>query len=165
MRFLMLGATLLALLCGCASNHPTSEAPKISRITPEELERLQPVPAPNLPLDEIVRMSKAGATPDLIIAAIRDSHSGYALTASQMMELARQGVDGKVLDHIQGAQEQAMRDAFAEEFNQRERVCEEKIKGLQREVLRSPYYDPFWIYPAPYWSYPLPYGYPYWRRW
>jgi hypothetical protein len=157
MRTLMLCATLLALLSGCASNHPASEAPKISRITPEELERLQPVPAPNLPLDEIVRMSKAGATPDLIIAAIRDSHSGYALTASQMIELARQGVDGKVLDHIQAAQEQAMRDAFAEEFNQRERACHEKIKALQLEVMRWPYYDPFW-------SYPYPYG-PYWRRW
>ena len=157
MRSLMLCATLLAQLCGCASNHPPSEAPKISRITPEELERLQPVPAPNLPLDEIVRMSRAGATPDLIIAAIRDSHSGYALTASQMIELARQGVDGKVLDHIQAAQEQATRDAFAEEFNQRERACQEKIKALQLEVMRWPYYDPFW-------SYPYPYG-PYWRRW
>jgi len=158
---LMLCAAMLAALSGCASKQ-TASAPKISRITPEDLERLQPAPNSNLPLEEIVRMSKAGATPDLIIAAIRDSRSGYALSATQMIELARQGVDGKVLDHIQAAQEQAMRDAFAETFNQQLHACEDEVKARQREAAQGPYYcDPFWGYPFPYWPTP----YPYWRRW
>jgi hypothetical protein len=164
MRYLMLCLTVLALLSACAGNPPASEAPKIARITPEELERLLPKPTPNLSLDEVIRMSKAGEAPEAIIATIRDSHSSYALTTSQMIELNRQGVDGKVLDHIQAAQEQAMRDAFADELNQRERVNQEKIKALQRELMWWPYYyDPFWGYPFRY-DYPYGYPHPYWRR-
>lgn len=165
MRYLMLCLTVLVLLSGCAGNPPVSEGkPEIARITPEELERLLPKPTPNLSLDEVIRMSKDGEAPEAIIARIRDSHSSYALTPSQMIELNRQGVDGKVLDHIQAAQAQAMRDAFADELNQRERVNQEKIKALHRELMWWPYYyDPYWSYPF---RYDNPYGYPhpYWRR-
>lgn len=154
MRLMIILVGLLALLSGCASSTSTPDArPKIDRITPEELESLLPKPVPNLTQDELVRLSKAGEIPDAIIAKIRDSHSSYALTPAQMIDLNRQGVDPKVLDYIQSSREQAMREGFADEFNQRERKHHEEIEALQRKLLQRPYfYDPYW--PYPYWDYP-----------
>jgi hypothetical protein len=151
MRSMIVFVGLLALVTGCASNPSGPDAgPKIDRITLEELESLLPAPAPNLSQDELVRLSKAGETPDTIIAKIRDSHSSYAFTPAQMIALNRQGVDTKVLDYIQSSREQAMREELADEFNKREREHHEEIEALQRELLQRPYfYDPYW--PYPYW--------------
>lgn len=156
MRSTLVLMGLLALLSGCASNpSEPGTPPKIDRITPEELESLLPLPIPNLSLEDLVRMSKAGDSPDAIIARIRDSHSGYELTPGQMINLNRQGVDSRVLDYIQSAREQLVREGFADEVNQRERAHREELESLRREWMPRPYsYDPYWPYPNWFYRYP-----------
>lgn len=141
---IILMSGLLILLSGCATN--MAREPQIERISPEELERIMPKPVPNLTLDEIVKLSKAGTPPEQIIEKIKTTNSRYDLTPSESLNLSKQGVNAKVLDHIHAAHEQAIRDGFADEINKRE-----KQKRLEQERLRrdyeqryQPFYDPFW---------------------
>ncbi|HEY3327712.1 MAG TPA: hypothetical protein VGK14_11170 [Novimethylophilus sp.] len=162
MRGVVAAMLALGLLAGCASSPSSHDNPsKIDRITPEQLDRLLPQPAPHLSLDDIVALSGSGEAPEAIIARIRDTHSSYALTPAQIVELNRKGVSTRVLDHIYNAQQQAIRDGMADELNQRERKQREEIQRLQRELQRRPYYSDPWPYP-PYW-YGYPYPRPYWR--
>lgn len=155
MRYLLLSVLLLA---GCATT--PAEPPQIQRISSEELERILPKPVPNLPLDEVVRLSRAGEGPDAIIGKIRETHSRYELTPTQVIDLHRQGVDVRVLDHMQAAREQALRDSLADEIARREQAHQEKLDALERRLRSYPCYDPFW--PYPYWRYPYrPYPF-YW---
>lgn len=146
------------LLAGCASTPSQEQQPKISRLTPEELDRLMPKPVPNLSLDEIVRLSQSGEKPEAIIARIRETHSGYNLTPAQIVELNRKGVSMEVLDFMFNAQQQALRESVTDEFNQREQRHQQDMDALKRQCMNRLYCDPFW-------AYPYPYGYPYWRRW
>jgi hypothetical protein len=162
MRNTILMAGML-VLAGCAGTPVQDAQPKVVRITPQELERLMPQPAPNLSLDEIVTLSKNGTPADTIIARIRDTHSRYALTPSQMVELHQKGVSLKVLDYIAEAQQQAVRESVADELNQRARKQQEEIQALQRELRMRPYYYDPWPYPPGWYGYPYPR--PYWRHW
>lgn len=149
LTWLLLGAALL--LAGCATT-PTQQPP-VARISPEELERIMPKPVPNLSLDEIVSLSKANVPADQIIEKIKASNSHYDLTPSQAVDLSKRGVDGKVLDYIYQAREQAVREGFADEINKREKEKVLEQEKLKRELrLRSQpyYYDPFYG-PSPYW--------------
>lgn len=157
-RWINLGSMLLTsallLLSGCATTGV--QEPQIKRISQEELERLMPKPTPNLTLEEIVKFSKAGTSPEDIIEKIKASNSTYALTPSQVVDLNKQGVSPKVLDYIQQAREQVMRDAYADEINKREKAKVEETQRLRREYqMRSyPYYDPWWGYSySPYYGY------------
>lgn len=157
--FGMAAAALLAGLTSCAGT-PRQE-PRIARITPEELARLAPASAPHLSLDEIVALAHAGTPPAAIIQKIRDSGSRYRLTPADIVELAGKGVSLEVIDFMVEAEQQALRDAMAEEMNQRDRKRQEEIQRLQRELSRRPtYYEP-WPYP-PYWH--DPFYRPYWYR-
>ncbi|MCB5186281.1 hypothetical protein LG201_13785 [Methylobacillus gramineus] len=148
---LVLGS--LVLLSACATTQQQRE-PQIQRISPAELEKLMPQPTPYITYDELVRLSKAGTSPDEIIGKIKESNSRYDLTPSKAVELSKQGVNNKVLDYIYTTREQALRDGFAEELNKRE-----KEKLVEQERLRRDYqlryrnYDPFWG-PGfgPYWG-------------
>ena len=151
---------MLALLAGCAGSPAHTAPPQIARIAPAELERLQPQPAPDLALEEIVALSKNGTPPEAIIARIRDSHARYALTPAQIVELSGKGVSLKVLDYIYNTQLQELRDSVADELNQRQRKQQQEIQNLQRELNRRPYYSDPWPYP-PY-GYGYPYSRPYW---
>lgn len=158
MRITILSGMLI-LLTACASAPP--QAPQIRRISPEELERIMPRPVPNLSLDEIVRLSRNGVAPELIIEKIKTSNSRYDLTPSQVVDLSKRGVDARVLDYIHSSREQALRDGFADEINKREKAHSIEQQKLRQEYeLRSyPYYDPFWGYPyGPYGGYPPFYG-------
>jgi hypothetical protein len=155
---LLLSGVML-ILSGCATTGV--QEPQIKRISQEELERLMPKPTPNLTLDEIVKLSKANTPPEEIIAKIKVSNSTYELTPSQVVDLNKQGVSPKVLDHIQQAREQVMRDAYADEINKREKAKVEQERRMRREYqMRSyPYYDPWWGYSyGPYYGYRPFYG-------
>jgi hypothetical protein len=117
-----------------------------------------PKPDPKLPLAELIRMSKEGATAKDIIARIRETGSHDDLSASQAIELHSQGVNAEVPDYIQSARKQALRDRIAEEINQREQQHAEEL-GREQELRRnSYYYDPWWPgYPGFGWNY----GYPF----
>jgi hypothetical protein len=150
---------LVLVLTGCAGS--PQKPPQIERITGEALERLLPKPTPNLTTDEIVQLSKQGASPEAIIDKIRQSGSSYALLPSQYIDLAGRGVDPKVLDFMQSAHEQSLRDGCAEEINKREQAHRAECDALRQQLLSRPYcpYDPFWGPYPPYWRLP----YPYWR--
>jgi hypothetical protein len=145
------------LIAGCATL--PEQAPKIERISAEELDRIMPQALPNLSLDEIVKLSQDKVPAEQIIQKIKDTQSQYALSPSQLIELSKKGVDQKVLDYIYAAHEQAVRDSFAEEINKREQNKAKEQEKLKREYqLRAPYYDPYWAYPrSPYWGYPRPF--------
>ena len=133
----------LLVLSGCASTG--AQQAKVDRITPEELAKILPPPVATLTLDEIVSDSKAGKTPDEIIAKIKTSNSRYELTTSQTLDLSKQGVDVKVLDYMHQSNELAKQNAIADEMNKREQEKRAAQKQLQREraLAQSYYYDYF----------------------
>jgi len=152
-KLIVLGTTL-PLLAGCAAT--PAHDPQIQRISSEELERIMPKPVPNLTLDEIIQLSKQGMTAEQIIEKIKASNSRYDLTPSQSLELSKQGVDTRVLDYMYAAREQALREVFADEINQREKENELALEKLRRDYQwrYQQYYDPFWGYGyPPYWRY------------
>lgn len=156
MRRLILGLLggFAVLASGCATT--AYQEPQIQRISAEELARLMPPPVAALSLDEIVALSKAGTSPDLIIARIKESGSQYELTPSQAVDLAKQGVDAKVLDYMHSSREQTLRDSMAEEINKRELENRKEQERLKREYqLRyQPYYHPWYGYGySPWWRY------------
>ncbi|HOY70335.1 MAG TPA: hypothetical protein PL131_06760 [Methylotenera sp.] len=156
---LVFGAVLLAtLLAGCASNSPREN--QVQRLTPEEVAKLTPAAVPTLSLDEIIVLSKQGTSADDIIAKIKSSNSQYDLTASQMVDLSKQGVDAKVLDFMQAEREKMRLNSMAEEINKREKANREAQEKLKNQSLRyryDPFYDPFY-HPfygygfSPYWG-------------
>jgi hypothetical protein len=157
-------------LFGCAALPPAPGAgPSIERLSPEELARLLPKPDPKLPTAELVRMSKEGASASEIIARIKETGSRYDLSPSQAIELHAQGVSTEVLDYIQSAREQDLRDRVAEEINEREQRHAEELRREQELRRNSYYFDPWW---PGYFGYGWNYGYPihpyggyfYWRR-
>lgn len=161
-------STLALSLLGCATaSAPPDAGPAIARLSPEELARLLPKPDPRLPPAELIRLSKEGASAKDIIARIVETGSRYELSASQAIDLHKQGVSSEVLDYIQAARELALRDRVAEEINQREQRHAEQLRREQEQRRNSFYCDPWWPgYPG--WGgfgYPLrPYGGFYWRR-
>ena len=166
LRPVLISALALSLL-GCATaSAPPDASGAIARLSPDELARLLPRPEPKLALTEILRMSKEGATAKDIIARIRESGSRYDLSATQAIELHAQGVSAEVLDYIQSAREQALRDRVAEEINQREQRHAEELRREQELRRDSPFFDPWWPgYPGWHYGHPfLPYGGFYWRR-
>ncbi len=124
-----------------------------------------PAPDPRLPLADLIRLSKEGASAKDIIARIVETGSRYELSASTVIQLHREGVNAEVLDYIQAAREQELRDRFAEEINQRGQRHAEELRREQ-ELRRNNYFDPWWPgYPAWGYGYSLhPYGGFYWRR-
>jgi hypothetical protein len=167
-RLILISALALSLL-GCATAPaPPDGSGAIARLTPEELARLLPRPDPRLPQTELVRMSKEGASAKDIIARIRETGSRYDFSASQAIELHAQGVSAEVLDYIQSAREQELRDRLADEINQREQRHADELRREQELRRNDYYYDPWWpAYPGysgnrgyPY----FPYGGFYWRR-
>ncbi len=143
----------MLILSACAST-PQRE-PEIQRISAEELDKLLPPPVAALSLDEIVQLSKQGMRAEEIIKKIQESKSQYVLTASQYLDLNKQGVPSQVLDYIQTAHEQMLKESFADELNKREQAKAKEQEKLKKELLlrRNFYYDPFWG-PGPYWRYP-----------
>jgi hypothetical protein len=164
---LLAGVMIVSLwLVGCATTQP--QEPQIKRISAEELERVMPKPVPNLSLDEVVALSKAGTPADVIIEKIKASNSRYDLSPSEAVDLSKRGVDSKVLDYIYQAREQALRDGFADEINKREKeklVEQEKLKR-QYQLDNMRYYDPWGPWgPRPYGGWYRPYGPSFNYRW
>lgn len=77
MRRLIIGllGSLIVLVSGCATTQ--YQEPQIQRISAEELAQLMPPPVATLSLEEVVTMSKAGTSPDEIIARIKETGSQY----------------------------------------------------------------------------------------
>jgi len=155
---LSLFAGSLLLLAGCAANNRTvpAEPPRIERISAEELARITPQPVAKLSLDDIVRLTMQGSTPEQIIEKIRVTDSLFDLTPSQSVDLSRQGVDAKVLDHLHASHEAALRNSMADEINRREKEKQAELARVKDKLRQQRYYDPYCGY-GPYGM--MPYGY------
>jgi hypothetical protein len=64
----------------------------------------------DIPLSDIVKMSKDGVSSRDIIKDMRQSHSVYALRADQIAKLHDQGVQDSVLNYMQNTHYKSLRD-------------------------------------------------------
>lgn len=138
-------------MVGCASNPQSAMAPKIDRISAEDLEKLMPKPTPKLALNELVVMAKSGVTSESLIAKIKETGSTYDLTPAQMIDLKAQGVPEAVIDYMYKARQQMLRDEMADQINKKamDHAKEmarknEELRRQQMQMNSMPYYDPFW---------------------
>jgi len=158
MKLIFIAVFSLILLSACAGNPPRE--PQIQRISAEELEKLLPPPIAVISTEELVILAKQGMSAEDLIKKIQDTKSQYALSPSKYFELAQQGVPSKVLDYMQTAHEQMLKDSFAEELNKRELAKRQEEEKLKRQLMLQrpyPFYDPFWG-PGPYWGHRYPFG-------
>ncbi|MGB2831316.1 MAG: hypothetical protein WBC07_00045 [Methylotenera sp.] len=157
--FVISGVLLAVLATGCASNTPREA--EVNRLTPEEVAKLTPLATPTLSLEEIVTLSKQKMAADEVIEKIKASNSQYDLSASQIVELNKQGVEPKVLDYIQTEREKARLNSMADEINKREKANKEAQQKLKDQAWRNrydPFYDPFY---HPFYGYGFS---PYWHN-
>ena len=80
---------------------------------------LQRIEAPPVSPQEIVEMTRKGESTAAIITKIQHSGTVYNLTASQFVQLAKDGVPDAVLDHMQqtyikAVERSARREAYSE---------------------------------------------------
>lgn len=148
--FLMLMVSLVMSGCASQNQQRSAQSPPIDRISEEELARIMSKPVATLSLDDLIRLTKEGATADQIIEKIKASESFYELTPSQSVALSRQGVDDKVLDYIYASRERAIRNNVADEINKREKAKRDELEKLKRQ---QSLYDPFCRF-GPYGFYP-----------
>ena len=150
------------LLAGCAG--VTIEPPRIERLSAEQLEARLPPPAAAMPLEQVVVLSKQGVPAADLIERIKASGSRYRLSATQLVELARDGVALAVLDHLVAVERHRIFDELAADANQREQACRERI-AQEVQACRNQYFGPMLV-PAPYPMFncfPLGPSSPYWR--
>lgn len=149
------------LLAGCAAG-PPPQAPRVERLSGAELAARLPQPASPVGLAEIVAMSRAGKEPEEIVKGLAAAHARYRLSATQVVELERQGVALAVLDHMVDGERRAIFDDLAAEIARREQACLERIAQEVRQCRLQTMMSPFWPHPfANCWP-PHP-GMPYWR--
>lgn len=155
-----LSLVLAILILNNCATQGVQPAPKIDRISEEELQRILPKPVAKLSLDEIVRLSKSGLSATQIIEKIKLSDSYYDLTPSQSLLLSKQGVPSEVLDYMHASQEARLRNSVADEINKREKQKREAQEALRREQRNGQFYYPYWGFGGfgPYGFYPYGYG-------
>ncbi|MEY3883391.1 MAG: hypothetical protein RIS87_1405 [Pseudomonadota bacterium] len=150
------------VMSACVSNgyDDNRQAPPIDRISEEELARIMPKPLALLSLEDLVQLSKEGATVEQIIDKIKATSSFYELTPSQSLALSKQGIDSKVLDYIYTSREQMLRNNVADEINKREKIKRAELDKLRSQQLQQQQlYDPFCRYgPYGYGGFGLRYG-------
>lgn len=165
--------TALVVLGGCAAPQHNGQ---VTRLSPEDLARLVPPPNPKVPLSDVIVWSEEKATPDAIIKRLRDTGTFYNLNAQQIVDLAKQGVDQRVIDHLVDAQEKARQTTLLTQLADRDAQAAQDLEREQnrRRALQNQYN--FWnfgygAYGAPWgpryglgWSYGSYYD-PFFRTW
>ena len=141
-QFLLVTALTAAItLGGCAS---TQQAGGVTRLSPQDLARLVPPPNPKVPLSEVIVWSQEGASSDAIIKKLQDSGTFYNLTAQQIVDLNKQGVNQRVIDHLVEAQEKARQATLLTELADRDARAAQQLEQERnrRRALQQqyPYY-------------------------
>ena len=143
-RPLWLVPALVLILQGCAS--VPAEPPKIERMTAAELEARLPQPVAALPPEQIVVLVRQGIGAEEIIGRITQSGSRYRLSATRIVELAQQGVQLPVLDHMVSAERTQIFDDMAAEAHRQELACQERLAqeiNLRRSQAMMPMWSPW----------------------
>ncbi|WP_153116801.1 hypothetical protein [Rhodocyclus tenuis] len=154
---LILAASMLAALAGCATLPDGTATPSLARLSPEELARLSPTAEKLAPAD-LLAMARAGASAEAIIARLRTAGARFDLTPQQVVDLHAGGLPLAVLEAIHADREKALRNDLTEMLVERDRQCAGELEAeRQRARLRS---DPLcagmpWGFygPSPYWRY------------
>lgn len=139
----------LIVLTACAGQPiKTTHAPEIKRMSAEELAKITPQSEAKLSLEDIVRETKAGMSPDQLIEKINKAGAYYALTPAQAIDLHQQGVDTKVLDYLYQANERSRQNAIAQAINKQQQAQDEQEKILkhQRDIARMRAMDAWLMY-------------------
>lgn len=143
-RVLMTGAFALSLgalaaLGGCAA---TPNQGQVSRLSAQDLARLTPPPNPQVPLAEVIAWSDAGASAQAIIKKLQDSGTFYNLTAQQIVDISKQGVDQRVIDHLVAAQEKARQATLLTQLADRDARAAQQIEQERnrRRALQQQYH-------------------------
>ncbi len=160
LRIAALGA--LALLLGACAGVPPdgSSTPRLARLSVEDMARLAP-DAPKLSLDDLVAMTKAGSTPEAVVARFRQSGARFDLTPAQVVDLHARGLPLPVLQAIHEDREKALRADLTQMLVERDQQCSAEV-AQERQRARSAV-DPFCgpAFYGPLRPYPI---YPYSRR-
>jgi hypothetical protein len=131
LRHLRLVPALALILQGCADAPPGP--PKIERLSAEQLEASLPQPAAAMPLEQVVALARQGLPAEELIGRIKESGSRYRLSASQIVELAGQGVPLGVLDHMVASERTHIFDDMAGEVERREKLCRDRSEQELRQ--------------------------------
>ena len=133
--------TLIILgLTACAS---TQNKPQLARMNATQAVTMPVVP--KMTLDDVVKMSKDGATAEAIIAKLNMTSSSFDLTPSQALALSKQGVDIKVLDDIYKTHEQILQNQHADTINQQTKAKQIAEKKLAQERLNRLNSENWWV--------------------
>lgn len=159
--WLAAGVASLTLLGGCAAPRV---APSAERLDPGQLEAISAANrAGPLTIEQIIRRSKAGEAPAVLIEDIRRTGTHLAVTPEERARLSGQGVALAVLDELAAAQARWAQDqATADKV----RADTARIEAADRaraeeERRRRAYYGPAYVpYYLPYADPMWPYGYP-----
>ncbi len=152
MNNLLLALVVLSVTA-CAS---TQNKPQLQRLNAEQLAATTVPAIPKMSLQDVVTMSKSGATADAIIAKLNASNTSFDLTPSQSLELAKQGVDVKVLDEIYKTHEQIVQNKHAEAVNQQMKAKQMAEKKLADEKSNRQRSENWWVNRG--WGYDPYYG-------
>jgi hypothetical protein len=153
-----LTALTLLLLAGCAEVPP--QVHKIERLSAEEIEQRLPQPPSSVSLADIVAMSTAGNSIEVITKHVDASHARYRLSATQIVDLQRQGVALPVLDHLVAAERRAVFEDLAADIAKRDQTCRQQL-DLQERQCRLQAVPPLWQYPIGN-CWPPYHPHPYW---
>ena len=130
--------TAAVALGGCASTRQHGE---VTRLSPQDLARLVPPPNPKVPLSEVMVWSQEGASSDAIIKKLQDTGTFYNLNAQQIIDLSKQGVHQRVIDHLVEAQEKARQATLLTELADRDAKAAQQIEQERnrRRALQQQY--------------------------
>ena len=139
MKSLILAFVVLSLTA-CVS---TQNKPQLARMNAAQAV-IVPV-VPKITLDDVVNMTKDGATAEVIIAKLNVTNSSFDLTPSQTLSLTKQGVDVKVLDDIHKTFEQIVQNQHAEAINQQMKAKQIAERNLAQEKSSRRNNENWWV--------------------
>jgi hypothetical protein len=127
----------LLLLAGCATLRDGAVAPKLDRLPAAESARRTPEAAP-LALDDLLALTKSGATPQAIVARLQQSGTRFALTPAQVVDLHARGLPLPVLQAVYEDREKALQVDLTQQLVERDQRCRAEIDQARRaEQLRA----------------------------
>lgn len=168
--FRSLALAFIPVLAACASvpSHERDAAgnPKLERLAGQGLPRSGPPAQMRLSLDDLVAMSRGGASVEEITTRIYQTGSRFNLSEADRRSLRERGVDERVIGFIDNYERDAQRTAAITAQADREAQARRRRETIER----YPYYEPYWSNPyspyAPYWGPRVfPYGGYGWSRW
>lgn len=109
------------------------ESLRIERLSAEKLEAGLPPPMAAMPLEQVVALARLGVPAEELIGRIKTSGSRYRLSATQIVELEKQGVPLAVLDHLVAGERTHIFDDMAGEVERREKVCRARSEHELRQ--------------------------------